>query len=326
MLKREVISFKKLPSTPNYSKLLVHVKTNIGEFIEGYVGVNKEHPYYANYVYTETRDQRYINMSNDVFKKHGCNGDSLRFDHNNSHPIYGAWLSYTRIGDPNIEGYEFQEERYFYYSAGFKIGASSLWTRKECNNAAETIIERMSTFLENPIPVNKTLDLTHSELENIVEISELKDKELFLFSSDKIIKRKLKDFKLVLYIFDAKINAKVWRFLGSNYFLNNFDKKIFKGKENDIFVDDNLFNLVYNLCKNKNFCKYLYNKNRLCVASYVDKLTEDYPDWKKEYWNKISSKLRNPIQHNRISKRDRHNLAKFIEYNYFKLERLKGTL
>lgn len=155
--------------------------------------------------------------------------------------------------------------------------------------------------------------------------NELKDLELFLFSSGRLIKRKLKDFKLVFYIFDENINAKVWQFLGTNYFINDYNHKIYKGKETAIYANDNIFDLVYSICKNIFYSDW-HSDDRIQVTSYLAKLIEEYPDYKKEYWNKIIHKLENPIKHNGISKKDRHNLAKFIEDSYFKLERLKGTL
>ncbi len=159
-MNRKVLQVEHLTSPKGYDLVIVNVKVDNLNFVECYVGVDKTHEYFSNFKYTEIRDSRFKNVQKFAFEKYG----SIKYlDHASEiakmAPLDGAWLSFTSLGDPKIESFEFLREDFFYYGAAFRIRPGHQYcTAAGCYEAARLQLDRIVTYLQSPKPIIQARD------------------------------------------------------------------------------------------------------------------------------------------------------------------------
>ncbi len=223
---KEVIEVKN--EHPGFHTLIVSVNAGGNDFIECYVGVNKDSNYWSKYPNITERDRRFQQVAQQAFKAYGSKNDFDRnVDLNELMPLDGAWLSFARSG----KTYDFLYDDLFYYGAGFLINKTyKNQTEENCKEAAEIQIVRiLKVLVDNKI--EKSSDALEEEVWEFIEKAGYIGKEIYSWIGSKypICGRRISKelSKLVLYEFNQKINQKIWQIHGTGIFIQA-DGKIYE--------------------------------------------------------------------------------------------------
>ena len=254
-MNRKVLQIEHLTSPKGYDLVIVNVKVDNLNFVECYVGVDKTHEYFSNFKYTEIRDSRFKNVQKFAFEKYG----STKYLEHASEiakmaPLDGAWLSFTSIGDPKIESFEFLREDFFYYGAAFRIRPGHQYcTAAGCYEAARLQLDRIVTYLQSPKPIIQARDYDMKELKEIISKSEMCDKKFWYYDhiNESIVELALNDLMIVPYKFDETLNAKVWQLSNSKYVKSNSKYFIYASTGKIHINSDEFEETLYSLFESK---------------------------------------------------------------------------
>lgn len=197
----------------NTHMLVVDVIAGGKHFIECYFGVYKNHPFYSIYPFIEERDRRFKHVQENVFTKFGAKKDFKSYGEIRLlQPLDGAWLSFARSGTT----YDYLNDNFFYYGAGFNVDLNANCTYDECIKAANTINDRMMDYLgkinKNGYP--STPECLPEDVWTMLKRTSFWGQEVYSYNGNSIVITKtLIDEKIVpvLYDFVSESNQKVYR-------------------------------------------------------------------------------------------------------------------
>lgn len=287
---------------PGFHTLIVNVNAGGNDFIECYVGVNKDSNYWSKYPSITGRDRRFQQVENQAFKAYGSKEG---FDRNenlsNLMPLDGAYLSFARSG----KTYDFLQDDLFYYGSGFLINKNHKnQTLENSKEAAEIqIVRLLKVLVDNKIA--KSSDALEEEIWEFIEKSDFMGKEIYSWiSSNHPIswgKINRETTKIVLYDFCQKINQKIWQIHGTGIFIQA-DGKIYERFRYDL---DFPYNHFYSMGE---AIDARTSREKLLPADIenLKRLLGGYCS--KGYWNKLVEKAKEQ----KLNRCERANLKSLL--------------
>lgn len=289
---------------PGYHTLIVYVNAGGIDFIECYVGVNKDSNFWSKYDNITVRDKRVQLITKLGFELCGSRKEFDRCEKiSELMPLDGAWLSFSRKGTC----YDFLKDDYFYYGAGFSIDPMyKNMNEVNCRYAAEIQITRILKVLVNENDnIGKQAEAVEDDIWKFIENSDYYNKTIYSWvsfnyaiGSIKICKELT---KLSLYDYSQKLNQKIWQIHGTGIFIRA-DGKIYE-------------DIAYNYDFPKNHYWSLEDAITARVAkeklhpSDIEKLETLLGDFlNKRYWRNIVDKAKEQ----KLNRNERANLKALL--------------
>lgn len=278
------------------------------QFIECYFGVDKKHPFYSIYPFIEERDMRFKHVQENVFTNFGAKKEFKSYGEIKFlKPLDGAWLSFARTG----KTYDYLNDDYFYYGAGFNVGLNAICTDDECFKAANVINDRMMDHLgkisKNGYPV--TSECLPEDVWKMLKRTSFWGQHVYDYNgtSTKITKTLIdENIKPALYDFIKESNQKMYIIRGTSICIS-CDGMIRKDSYyNRSTLVEKKVNLLYSDAVHDGLSKDGLSEDDIKI---VGEMLCDVR--RSPYWIGVISKL-----HRRLNKHDRNNIKFVLSRHY----------